>query len=148
MGTGGELSQLSLRETGAGSGPIPEWILVADDDNGVRDLWTVVLTRAGYRVLAARNGREALELIRAVVPDLIILDLHMPEMDGPTFLKALEGAPVLRSMPVLIVSGFLEDDSPRASLGLNIVGRLSKPVRQADFLAAVQTALAPAPRPR
>jgi CheY-like chemotaxis protein len=130
------------------AGPIPKWILVADDDNGVRDLWTLVLTRAGYRVLTARNGREALELMRDVVPDLIILDLHMPEMDGPTFLKALEDAPVLRRMPVLIVSGFLEDESPRASLGLNIVGRLAKPLALADFLDAVQAALAPAPRPR
>ena len=148
MGTGGELSQLSLRETGAGSGPIPKWILVADDDNGVRDLWTLVLTRAGYRVLAARNGREALELMRDVVPDLIILDLHMPEMDGPAFLKALEDTPVLRRTPALIVSGYLEDESPRASLALNIVGRLSKSVRVPDLLDAVRTALAPAARPR
>jgi chemosensory pili system protein ChpA (sensor histidine kinase/response regulator) len=125
---------------------IPKWILVADDDEVVRDLWTLVLTRAGYRVLTARNGREALDLMRDVIPDLIILDLHMPEMDGPTFLKVLEGAPVLQRMPVLIVSGFLEDESPRASLGLNIVGRLSKPLRQADLLAAVQAALAPATR--
>ena len=105
-----------------------------------------MLTRAGYRVLTARNGREALDLMRDVIPDLIILDLHMPEMDGPTFLKVLEGAPALQRMPVLIVSGFLEDESPRASLGLNIVGRLSKPLRQADLLAAVQAALAPATR--
>jgi chemosensory pili system protein ChpA (sensor histidine kinase/response regulator) len=125
---------------------IPKWILVADDDEVVRDLWTLVLTRAGYRVLTARNGREALDLMRDVIPDLIILDLHMPEMDGPTFLKVLAGAPVLQRMPVLIVSGFLEDESPRASLGLNIVGRLSKPLRQADLLAAVQAALAPATR--
>jgi CheY-like chemotaxis protein len=125
---------------------IPKWILVADDDEVVRDLWTLVLTRAGYRVLTARNGREALDLMRDVIPDLIILDLHMPEMDGPTFLKVLEGAPVLQRMPVLIVSGFLEDESPRASLGLNIVGRLSKPLRQADLLAGVQAALAPATR--
>jgi hypothetical protein len=45
------------------------------------------------------------------------------------------------------VSSFLEDESPRASLGLNIVGRLSKPLRQADLLATVQAALAPALRP-
>jgi two-component system, cell cycle response regulator DivK len=125
----------------------PRWILVADDDDTIRDLWTMMLTRAGYRVLASRNGREALDLMRAVVPDLILLDLRMPEMDGPGFLKVLEGAPVLQRIPVLIVSSFLEDESPRASLGLNIVGRLSKPLRQADLLATVQAALAPALRP-
>jgi CheY-like chemotaxis protein len=122
--------------------PVPRWVLVADDDDGVREVWTTALIRAGYRVLGARSGREALDFMRAVVPDLIILDLRMPGMDGPTFLKVLEGAPILGRIPVLIVSGFLEDESPRASLGLNIVGRLSKPLRQADLLGAVQTALA------
>jgi CheY-like chemotaxis protein len=132
----------------ASAGAAPKWILVADDDAAIRELWTAVLTRAGYRVLTARTGREALDLTRAVVPHLVILDLRMPEMSGPAFLKVLEGSPVLERIPVLIVSGFLEEDAPRASLGLlNIVGRLPKPVRPTDLLAAVQAALATAARP-
>jgi CheY-like chemotaxis protein len=71
----------------------------------------------------------------------------MPEMDGPAFLQVLEGAPVLQRIPVLIVSAYLEDEAPPTSLGLNIVGRLSKPLPQADLLAAVQAALAPTARP-
>jgi CheY-like chemotaxis protein len=124
----------------------PKWILVADDGDAIRELWTIALTGAGYRVLAARNGREALDLMRTVVPDLIILDLRMPEMDGPAFLKACEGSPVLERIPVLIVSGFLEVESLPESSGLNIVGRLPKPVRLADLLGAVRAALAPAGR--
>jgi CheY-like chemotaxis protein len=127
--------------------PVPKWILVADDDDSIRELWTELLTRAGYRVLTAHNGREALDLVRAVVPDLIILDLHMPEMNGAAFLKVLKGSPVFERIPVLIVSGFLEDELPRPeSPGLNIVGHLPKPQRLADLLAAVQAALAPAAR--
>ena len=64
----------------------------------------------------------------------------MPEMDGPAFLKVLESSPVFDRIPVLVLSGFLEEESPRASLGLNVVGRLAKPVRRADLLAAVQAA--------
>ena len=60
------------------------------------------------RVLAARNGLEALEVMGAVVPNLILLDLRMPEIDGPTSFTMPEGAPVLRRMPVLIVSGSVE----------------------------------------
>jgi len=123
-----------------------KWILIADDDAGVRALLTDTLTRAGYRVVSASNGHEALDLMRAVVPDLIVLDLRMPEMSGPAFLKALKGSPVLTRIPVLIVSGFLEDESPRASFGLNVVGRLPKPLRLADLLGAVRAALAPAAR--
>jgi CheY-like chemotaxis protein len=137
---------VSSRESGAGSTLIPKWILVADDDDAIRELWTRVLTHAGYRVLTAANGREALDLMRAVVPDLLILDLRMPEMNGSALLDALGRSPVLERIPVLIVSGFLEDESPRRSLGLNIIGRLPKPMRSADLLAAVKTGLASATR--
>jgi CheY-like chemotaxis protein len=139
------LHQRPPREPVGGSGPVPKWILVADDDDAIRELWTVVLTRAGYRVITAHNGREALELTRAVVPDLIMLDLRMPEMDGSAFLEVFERAPVLKRIPVLIVSGFLEDAAPH--VGLNIVGRLPKPVLVPDLLTAVRRALAPAGRP-
>jgi CheY-like chemotaxis protein len=121
--------------------PAAKWIVVTEDYDALRELWTMVLTRAGYRVLGARNGREALDLMRTVVPDLVTLDLRMPDMGGPAFLKVLADSPVLGRIPVLIVSGFLEDEAPGTSLGLNIVGRLSKPVRPADLVAAVQAAL-------
>ena len=125
---------------------IPKWILVADDDEAIRELWTLALTDAGYRVLAARHGREALDLMSTVVPDLVMLDLRMPEMDGPTFLKELDGSPVFRYLPVLIVSGYLEDETFSTSLGLNIVGRLQKPLRLAELLGPVEAALAPVAR--
>ena len=124
---------------------MPKWILVADDDDAVREVWTVMLTRAGYRVVPARTGREALDLARALVPDLIMLDLRMPEMDGTAFLEVFERAPVLKRIPVLVVTGYPDDDATQTSLGLNIVARLRKPVPQADLLAAVQTGLTPAP---
>lgn len=129
----------------ASSGAAPKWILVADDDDTIRELWILTLTRAGYRVLPARNGHDALDLMRAVVPHLVVLDLRMPQMDGAAFLKLLQGSPALRQIPVLIISGFLDDESPRESLGLNIVGRLAKPIRPADLLATVQAALAATP---
>jgi CheY-like chemotaxis protein len=127
--------------------PAAKWIVVTEDYHPIRELWTLVLTRAGYRVLGARNGREALDLMRTVVPDLVTLDLRMAEMDGPAFLKVLAESPVLCRIPVLIVSGFLEDEPPQMSFGLNIVGRLSKPLRPADLVAAVEAALAPVGRP-
>jgi CheY-like chemotaxis protein len=127
--------------------PTSKWILVADDDDAIRVLWTRVLTRPGYRVLPARNGREALDLMRTVVPDLLILDLRMPEMNGDEVLDALGKSPILERIPVLIVSGVLEDESPRRSVGLNIVGRLPKPMRAADLVAAVEAGLGTARPP-
>lgn len=137
-----EAIDASARQPGAGDASIPKWILVADDDDAIRTLWTRVLTRAGYRVLTAANGREALDLMRAVVPDLLILDLRMPEMSGSALLDALGRSPVLERIPVLIVSGFLEDESPHESSRLNIVGRLPKPMRSADLVDAVRAGIA------
>jgi CheY-like chemotaxis protein len=125
----------------------PACILVADDNAALREVWTEALIGAGYRVLTAGNGREALDLLRVVLPDVIVLDLRMPQMDGPSFLKSLQDMPMLPRIPVLIVSGFLDDESPRASLGLNIVDRLPKPVRLEKLLGTVRAALAAVQRP-
>ena len=82
------------------------WTLVADDDPmHIREVWTATLTRAGYRVGAASTGREALAVVRDVVPDLVVLDLRMPGMRRDEFLRALLGT----SIPVLVVSSFVED---------------------------------------
>jgi CheY-like chemotaxis protein len=101
---------------------------VADDDPLVRDLWCEALTRAGYRTLPAKTGHEAIELMRTIVPDLAILDLRMPGLTGGDVLKYLHDSAALRRIPVLIVSGFLADEPAEAATGLNLVGRLPKPL--------------------
>ncbi len=104
------------------------------------------MTRAGYRTLPARTGGEAIELMRVTVPDLAILDLRMPGLSGTDVLKYLHDSPVLRHVPVLIVSGYLEDVPPDAAAGLNVVGRLPKPLTFEELVEAVQAALErPAP---
>ena len=79
----------------------PKWIVVAEDEEAVRELWCDVLSGAGHRVLGARNGFEALDLIRSVVPDLVLLDLRMPGLSGPDFMRYLGASPALRRIPVL-----------------------------------------------
>jgi CheY-like chemotaxis protein len=70
------------------AGP-PTTILVVEDDAGIRTALVSGLELSGYRVLAAGNGREALQRLDGLVPALIILDLHMPGMDGVTFAQEL-----------------------------------------------------------
>ena len=123
------------------------WVLIADDDDIIRGIWAEVLTTAGYRAIEARSGKAALDLMAAVVPDLIILDLHMPGLSGAEVLQQLRQSPVLRKVPVLIVSGFL-DTEPHDGFGLNIVGRLPKPMSAAHFLESVKRALAHEPAPQ
>jgi CheY-like chemotaxis protein len=127
----------------AASVPRPRsWIVVADDEPEIRELWVTVLRQAGYRPIEATTGREVLELMRAVLPDLVVLDLRMPDLTGQDVLTFLQHSPFLSRTPVLIISGHL-DDLDAANLGLNVVGRLAKPLDATAFLRAVERVLLP-----
>ncbi len=130
--------------------PLPfgrQWVLVADDDGIVREFWTEALKRAGFRVRAASDGLKALDLMRSIIPDLVILDLRMPALAGEEVLQRIGTTPILSRIPVLIVSGYLDDHPAAGSgLGLNIVGRMAKPVDLDELLRAVRAALEPVVR--
>ena len=79
-------------------------VLVVDDDKDIRDLLSEALAGEGYSVVAARHGAEALERLRCRRADVILLDLMMPVMDGPTFLDAKNADPVLRDIPVIAMT--------------------------------------------
>jgi twitching motility two-component system response regulator PilH len=80
-------------------------ILVVEDNELERLGMATLLARQGYEVTSANNGAEALAFIRTFVPDLIILDMLMPEFDGWQFIEVRNRHPSLQSVPVLIVSG-------------------------------------------
>ncbi len=131
----------------AGPAPVrllPPWILIADDDPVVVEVWAAALRRTGFRTVAAREGGEAFDLMRSVLPDLMILDLRMPGLGGDGVLQRVRLTPALSQTPVLIISGFL-DEEPVSDHGLNIVGRLPKPQSLEAVVQAVRAALARRP---
>ena len=77
-------------------------ILIVDDDSNNRLLVQIVLGHAGHRVLEAGDGAAGLELASAEQPDLIMLDLSLPLMSGPQFLRALRENPQTRTLPVAL----------------------------------------------
>jgi PAS domain S-box-containing protein len=84
-------------------------VLVCDDDSSVRTVLQVMLTRQGYRVLTAASGQEAVEQSVAQPPDVILLNLMMPEMDGWETLAVLKNQTQTQAIPVIILSGLLPD---------------------------------------
>lgn len=80
-------------------------IIVVDDDDAVRGVLKLVLERAGYEVLAASNGRLAMDLVKAHQVDLVLLDIEMPEMNGFDFCGLLRADPALRVLPVIMMTG-------------------------------------------
>ncbi|HVU24672.1 MAG TPA: response regulator [Opitutus sp.] len=118
------------------SGPL---ILVVDDDPAVLDLLSRDLTREGYRVRTAANGRDALALARELKPRLITLDVMMPSMDGWSVLAALKADGGTHHIPVVMVS--IVDDK-QLGFALGAADYLTKPVDR-DRLASILGRLAP-----
>lgn len=79
---------------------MPRTVMIVDDDNDIVELTRLVLERGGYRVCTAGSGREALSSLQHECPDLILLDINMPEMDGWQVLKILKMDDSTRDIPV------------------------------------------------
>lgn len=101
-------------------------ILVADDTLIFRDSMAVALHRQGYDTLLASNGQEALELVRAHDPDLILLDIAMPVMGGLRCLKELRTDQQFRDIPVIMLTAMSERDAIKAAEQMGIQGYLLK----------------------
>jgi DNA-binding response OmpR family regulator len=111
-------------------------ILVVDDDPDLRLALVDVLEESGYRVLAAENGRAALEVLRTETPNLILLDVMMPVMNGIDFVAELQKDSNKAAIPILIFSAHTDHEHLAGSL--RVAGSLGKPVRVDDLLAAVE----------
>jgi CheY-like chemotaxis protein len=110
-------------------------VLVADDEFGILLVLEMVLTEAGYRVVTAGNGRQAVELTAAERPDLVLMDWMMPVMDGPAALAAMRANPALARVPVVFMSGAPET-SLRGRLD-GFAGFLQKPFLDTEVIALV-----------
>jgi signal transduction histidine kinase/CheY-like chemotaxis protein len=100
-------------------------VLVIEDERAIQDLLAEELTRQGYRVLAAAGGREGLRLAREVRPDVITLDIIMPDLDGWAVLRTLKDDPELHDIPVILVT-MLRDREMGCALGA--ADFLTKPI--------------------
>ncbi len=124
-------------------------VLVVDDEPNVRVFLQTALEDAGFRVVTAADGDEALEIIRAQKPDFISLDLVMPKRSGPRLLRHLKKDKELARIPVLIVTAHAQTDLGKSDLedimadsvmsGPGVY--LEKPVRTAAYVRHVKEAL-------
>src|SRR5579864_895672 len=102
-------------------------ILIADDDASIRRLLIVSLRRRGYRVVEARNGREALAEMRSGHADLVLLDLMMPEVSGWDVLRERSGDPSLQRIPVIVITATNERDVTVGLLNAPFDAVIAKP---------------------
>jgi two-component system sensor histidine kinase/response regulator len=116
-------------------------ILVVDDQPINVQLLKRKLEREGIQVTAAYNGAEALELVEKVKPDLILLDVMMPDMDGIEVCQRLQSDEATRSIPIIFVTARTSKEGKIEGLGVGAVDYITKPIDLDETLARVQTQL-------
>jgi CheY-like chemotaxis protein len=116
----------------------PQRVLLVDDSADLRALWKLWLTFWGFAVEEARNGAEAVEKVRTYPPDLVLMDLAMPVLDGRTAMQVLASDPATAHVPVLGMSAQIPIyDRPEMD------GFLPKPVEPDQLLGLIRTVLRP-----
>jgi DNA-binding NtrC family response regulator len=119
-------------------------ILVVDDELGIRDLLFEILNDEGHAVEVAENAAQARLARQAARPDLVLLDIWMPDTDGVTLLKEWAGAGLL-NMPVIMMSGHATIDTAVEATRIGALAFLEKPITMQKLLKAVEQGLARKP---
>ena len=112
-------------------------VLVADDKDTGRELVRTVLENSQYEVFEAANGIEALDQARKVQPDLIILDLHMPGLDGFGVIEELRREPRFAATPVMALTASAMMGDRERALAAGFTGYIPKPIRLTALRAEV-----------
>lgn len=113
-------------------------IMIVDDDRGIVRLVSEYLTEKDYRVVTARNGREALFVARDEKPDLILLDIMMPELDGYEFVRLFRKE---RETPIILLTAKLEESDKVIGLELGADDYVTKPFGMAELVARIRAVL-------
>jgi DNA-binding response OmpR family regulator len=116
-------------------------ILIVDDEATTAQLVKMVLKKQGYRVFTAGNGPEALRIADDLVPDLILLDIVLPGMDGFQVCQYIRKNPRTKSIPVIMFSGLDRPADQRKAFMVGGDDFLTKPVKMAELLEKVRTNL-------
>lgn len=114
-------------------------ILVVDDDQPILALMKSLLREFQFEALAASSGAEALEIVQRETPDLILLDISMPEMSGEETIHALRAIPTIRDVPIVILSGHAIPQAEIERLGAN--GAIQKPFDVPDLVRDIRARL-------
>ena len=116
--------------------------MIADDDPDIRELVGFRLERAGYNVIRAADGEEAVRLAEEKPPDICVLDVMMPKLDGLGVTRALRRHSATKSVPVLLLTARAADDDVARGMEAGADGYLRKPFSPQELAARVEQVLA------
>ncbi len=117
-------------------------VLVVDDDPAVTEALRIRLESSNYRVICAHGGAAAYWAAMEQKPDLITLDIGLPDLDGADLLKKLKSHPATRGIPVIVLTGNTDRSTKKELLDLGAAAYLTKPFRSSDLLSEIDNILA------
>ena len=121
--------------------PAAKSILIIDDDRDVQSILRNSLESAGYKISVAENGAEAAASLKQSKPDLIILDIFLPDTDGYELCASLRKAPATSATPILLLSGMGEVEPELRGQDCGASGYIAKPFEVAQLLDRIQKLL-------
>jgi DNA-binding response OmpR family regulator len=119
-------------------------VVVADDEDDILELVTTIIERAGHRVVPVRDGAAALAAVRERRPDLVVLDISMPKVDGLEVLRLLRSDDETSELPVLLLSARAQEDDVRLGFATGASAYVKKPFSPGELSRRVDDLLAPA----
>ncbi|HJW89529.1 MAG TPA: response regulator [Anaerolineales bacterium] len=122
------------------------YILIVDDDPDILEGILTILDNQPYRLATARDGKKCLELIAQEIPDLLILDLLMPRMDGWGVIREMHSEPRYAHVPILVLTTVIEDASRRryeleTGMAMDVQDYVQKPARPTDLIQRIEKLL-------
>ena len=118
-------------------------ILLVEDNDQNRYLATFLLEKGGYTVIHAANGRTALDVAASEKPDLILMDIQMPEMDGYEAARQLLTRPDGTRAPIVAITSYAMAGDRERALEMGFAGYIEKPIETETFLSTIQKFLSP-----
>lgn len=119
----------------------PGRVLIADDTASSRDLLRSILETDGYAVAEAVDGEQVLQMIESFLPNLVILDLHMPRLDGYATAAALRKMPAFERAPIIALAAAATETAPERISEAGFSAYLVKPIRPTDLRRSVASLL-------
>ena len=123
-----------------------QYILIVDDDPDILEGITTILETRSYRLDTARDGKQCMVMVNEEIPDLLILDLLMPRMDGWGVIREMRSEPRFNRVPIMILTTVIEDASRRryeleTNMAMDVQDYVQKPVRPDELIRRVEKLL-------
>jgi two-component system chemotaxis response regulator CheY len=113
-------------------------IMIVDDSSSLRTLARLAFEKAGYDVVEANDGREAIERLDSALPALIVCDIHMPNMDGLEFVQHLKTSPLHRFTPVVMLTTSVDAQKKASAREAGVAAWIGKPFEAKVLVDAIE----------